>query len=117
MLCVPYNDFDLITSNTWEPSQEIVNPSAAFEILKKRSDRHARAFEQPFAADLSRDAFNCGTLSPIEHGPNPIHASRGTRVPRWRAIAAKGAGGADTGQTPIATAAAQLIGYGTKTAP
>jgi hypothetical protein len=28
------DDFDLITSHTGKPSQEIVNPSAAFEILE-----------------------------------------------------------------------------------
>jgi hypothetical protein len=66
-LRVPENDLYLITSYTGEPRQEIVDPSAVFEILEKRSDRHARAFEQPFAADLPRDALHRTTLIPIEH--------------------------------------------------
>jgi hypothetical protein len=88
-----------------------------FQILEERSNWHARAFEQPLPADLSRDAFNCGTLSPIEHDLNPVQASGRTSRAPLPGIEVTRAGGADTGQTPIATESAQLVGYGIKTAP
>lgn len=44
-------------------SREVIHARAVFEILEKCPDRHARAFEQPCAADLARHTFNRRTLT------------------------------------------------------
>ncbi|MGH7844200.1 MAG: hypothetical protein ACREQW_03385 [Candidatus Binatia bacterium] len=57
----------LFTRHAGEPRQKIINSRAVFEVLEQRLDRHTCAFEQPFTANLSRDAFDGRTLAPIEH--------------------------------------------------
>src|SRR5216683_6905314 len=62
--------FDLFAVQTFEPFHNFVNVGAGFEILEDNGDGHTRAFENPGAAYLSRDAFHRRALRPIErcHG-------------------------------------------------
>src|SRR6266851_757202 len=55
---------------TIEPFHDFFYAGAGFEILEDNGDRHTRAFENPGAAYLSRDAFHRRALRPIErcHG-------------------------------------------------
>jgi hypothetical protein len=62
------HSFDLFTGHAGKPLQKIVHRCAVFQIFKQRSHRHARAFEQPRATDLSGDAFHRVTFAPIQHG-------------------------------------------------
>src|SRR5262249_20339285 len=64
---VAQHQLDLLTRYARKPFQEFINPSAAFEVLKQRLHRHARALEQPRAADLSGRAFHGWAFAPIKH--------------------------------------------------
>jgi hypothetical protein len=66
-LGVPQHKLHLVARHPGEPLQKIIDPRAPLEILKQRSYGHARALEQPLAADLPCHAFHRGTLAPIKH--------------------------------------------------
>src|SRR5438105_3491143 len=65
---MPEDQLDLLGRHAGKPFEKIVNICAAFEVLEQRLNRHARAFEQPFAADLSRNSFDRGATAPVQHG-------------------------------------------------
>jgi len=50
-----------------EPFHNVFYAGSCFEIFEDRSDRHARATEDPGTAHLSGYAFDRGALGPIEH--------------------------------------------------
>lgn len=58
---------DLLASDAGEPVEEVIHPRSILEVLEERLHRHARALEQPRAADPSRDALNGRALRPIQH--------------------------------------------------
>jgi hypothetical protein len=66
-LRVLQHKLDLFACHAGKPLQEIIDSRAILEVLEQCPDRHACAFEHPFAADFSRHAFNGRTLIPIEH--------------------------------------------------
>ena len=53
---------DLGVFDTWKLHQKFLHGRAAFEIFNQRLDRHARAIEEPGAADFSRNLLHCRTL-------------------------------------------------------
>jgi hypothetical protein len=55
---VAQDKLHLLARHAGKPFQKLINPGAVLEVLEQRLDRDARAFEQPLAADLSRDAFD-----------------------------------------------------------
>jgi hypothetical protein len=59
------NHCDLFSRQV-EPFHNVFYPGSCFEILEDRSDRHARATEDPSTAYLAGYAFNGGALGPIE---------------------------------------------------
>jgi hypothetical protein len=61
------NSFDLLASDAGEPFQKIRDRRPTLDILEKRSHRNSRSLEKPGSADLPRNSFDGGTLSPIQH--------------------------------------------------
>ena len=49
-----------------EPFHNVLDAGSCFEIFEDRSDRHARATEDPSTAHLSGYAFDRGAFGPIE---------------------------------------------------
>ena len=66
-LRVPEHQLYLFARHAAKPLQKIIDSRAVFEVLEQCLDRHPRPFEQPFATDFSRHAFNGRTLTPIKH--------------------------------------------------
>src|SRR3989338_4256380 len=64
---VPQHKLHLSARHAGKPLQEIIDSRAVFEVLEQCPDRHARAFEQPFATEFSCHAFNGRTLIPVKH--------------------------------------------------
>jgi len=60
----------LFAAHTGKPFEELLDGRSAFEILEQGAHGHARALEQPRAANLARHALDDGTLCPIQHAPN-----------------------------------------------
>ena len=63
-LSVSEHQLHLFARHAGKPLQKIIDSRAVFEVLEQCLDRHPRPFEQPFAADFSRHAFNGRTLTP-----------------------------------------------------
>ena len=57
----------LLTGDSGEPFEEIIDPRPAFEVLEQGSDGNARAFEQPLAADFARNTCDRWALAPVKH--------------------------------------------------
>ncbi len=61
------HSIDLVARDAGKPRQEIRYRRAPFEILKECAHGYSRVAEEPFTTDLSRDAFDGGTLAPVKH--------------------------------------------------
>src|SRR5438034_5054141 len=59
--------FDLLFDHTGKPFEEVGHPSAAFEVLEERLDRHAGSPKDPCPAHSFRVALCSRTGGPIEH--------------------------------------------------
>ena len=59
---------NLLASDAGKPFQELINRSAAFEILEQGAHRDAGAAKYPRAADLERIALYGLASRPIQHG-------------------------------------------------
>src|SRR5579863_5904764 len=67
---------DLVTIQPLEPLHDVVNVGTRFQVFEDDGDGHARTPEHPGATHLSRDAFDCRALRPIQRGHeaiSPIH--------------------------------------------
>jgi hypothetical protein len=67
LLGVTQNKLDLLACHSREPNQKVINPCTALEILEQSPHRHARAFEQPLAADFARNTCDRWALAPVKH--------------------------------------------------
>jgi hypothetical protein len=57
----------LFPGNSGEPSEEVIEPGAGFEVLEERPDRYAGAAEDPGSAGPVRDLLDGGALTPVQH--------------------------------------------------
>jgi hypothetical protein len=58
---------NLFAGHAGKPFEKITHRCAVLQILKQRRHRHARALEEPRAADFAGDALNRSTFIPIQH--------------------------------------------------
>ena len=58
---------DPLTSDSWEPVQEVRDCRTSFEVLEECLHGHARPSEQPGTTDFPGYAFHGGALSPVQH--------------------------------------------------
>lgn len=66
--CVLEHGVNLLASDAGKPFQELINCSAAFEILEQCAHRDSRATKNPCSTELLRVALDGFTGSPIQHG-------------------------------------------------
>ena len=103
LLGVFQDELDLFARDAWKPVEEIIDRRPAFEVLEKRRHWNPRAFKEPCAADLARDALDRRTVAPIQHSgmlPRRPRRSKGIEQ-EWDGyvrvqFSASGAGNAET---------------------
>lgn len=57
----------LVKRHAWEPLDELMDGCVIFQVLEERRHRHARASEDPGAADASRVKLDGCARGPIDH--------------------------------------------------
>jgi hypothetical protein len=62
------NSDNLFMGDTRKPFQEFVHSGPTLKVLEQRSHGHPGSLKHPDSTDLSGDAFDRATLTPIQHG-------------------------------------------------
>lgn len=71
------NGVNLVSRDAGEPLQELINRGAAFEILKERAHRNARATKYPGSAEDSGISLHDLACAPIQHGYTLLRMTTG----------------------------------------
>jgi len=62
----------LVTSNSWEPFEKLIDCCSGFQIFEESFYRHTRAAKNPRATDFPLLPLNFRAIAPIQHDVHVI---------------------------------------------